>query len=72
MMSSLQFILCVYFQKEELPFMVSEIHSQLDGIKEMCHNLIKDQPFKQFLSLVLFIGNYLNAVSINIPLMAYF
>lgn len=29
----------------------------------MCYNLINDQPFKQFLSLVLLIGNYLNAVS---------
>lgn len=52
-------------QKEELPALVAEILDQLNGIKEMCHNLIGDQQFKQFLSLVLFIGNYMNAVNIN-------
>ncbi|XP_060869000.1 inverted formin-2-like isoform X2 [Metopolophium dirhodum] len=50
-------------EKEELPVIVSEIHGQLESIKEMCDDLITNQPFKQFLSLVLFIGNYLNAGS---------
>lgn len=40
------------------------MHEQIVKIKDMCYNLINDQPFKQFLSLVLFIGNYLNAVNI--------
>lgn len=42
---------------------MSEIRGQLERIEQMCYNLINDQPFKQFLSLVLLIGNYLNAVS---------
>ncbi|XP_050537829.1 inverted formin-2-like isoform X44 [Daktulosphaira vitifoliae] len=50
-------------QKEEFPIMSSEIYTQLNSIKDMCHVLIEDQPFKQFLSLILFIGNYLNAGS---------
>lgn len=45
---------------------MSDVRSQLNSVKEMCQNLIEDQPFKQFLSLVLLVGNYLNAVSILI------
>ncbi|CAI6345454.1 unnamed protein product [Macrosiphum euphorbiae] len=61
--SNYQLRIKLMIEKEELPVIVSEIHDQLDCIKEMCNDLITNQPFKQFLSLVLFIGNYLNAGS---------
>ncbi|KAE9526798.1 hypothetical protein AGLY_013446 [Aphis glycines] len=61
--SNYQLRIKLMIEKEELPAIVSEIHSQLESVKEMCDDLIKNQPFKQFLSLVLFIGNYLNAGS---------
>ncbi|XP_060839430.1 inverted formin-2-like isoform X3 [Rhopalosiphum padi] len=61
--SNYQLRIKLMIEKEELPAIVSEIQSQLESVKEMCDDLIKNQPFKQFLSLVLFIGNYLNAGS---------
>ncbi|XP_025208369.1 inverted formin-2-like isoform X2 [Melanaphis sacchari] len=61
--SNYQLRIKLMIEKEELPAIVSEIQSQLESVKKMCDDLINNQPFKQFLSLVLFIGNYLNAGS---------
>ncbi|XP_050547200.1 inverted formin-2-like [Daktulosphaira vitifoliae] len=47
--------------KEELPSMLNEMHSLLRHIQRMCHDIIKDDSFKEFLSVVLFIGNHINA-----------
>ncbi|XP_021930222.1 formin-like protein 5, partial [Zootermopsis nevadensis] len=50
-------------QREEFPTRLEELRPQLRGLVNMCDQLIKDTSLREFLTLVLQIGNCLNAGS---------
>jgi hypothetical protein len=51
------------FQREEFPTRLEELWPQLQGLVDMCDELIQNSSLRVFLSLILQIGNCLNAVS---------
>jgi len=51
------------FQREEFPTRLEELRPQLQGLVHMCDELIQNSSLRVFLTLILQIGNCLNAVS---------
>lgn len=51
------------FQREEFPTRLEELQPQLQGLVHMCNELIENSSLRVFLTLILQIGNCLNAVS---------
>jgi len=51
------------FQREEFPTRLEELQPQLQGLVHMCDELIQNSSLRVFLTLILQIGNCLNAVS---------
>ena len=51
------------FQREEFPTRLEELRPQLQGLVNMCDELIQNSSLRLFLTLILQIGNCLNAVS---------
>lgn len=51
------------FQREEFPTRLEELRPQLQGLVHMCDGLIQNSSLRVFLTLILQIGNCLNAVS---------
>jgi hypothetical protein len=51
------------FQREEFPTRLEELQPQLQGLVHTCDELIQNSSLRVFLTLILQIGNCLNAVS---------
>jgi hypothetical protein len=51
------------FQTEEFPTRLEELQPQLQGLEHMCNELMQNSSLRVFLTLILQIGNCLNAVS---------
>lgn len=54
------------FQREEFPTRLEELRPQLQGLVHMCDELIQNSSLRVFLTLILQIGNCLNAVSLHL------
>ncbi|XP_046988177.1 inverted formin-2-like [Schistocerca americana] len=50
--------------KEEFPLRTSELREQLNAVADACNKLKANKHLKEFLALVLQLGNFINAVSI--------
>jgi len=51
------------FQREEFPTRLEELRPQLQGLVDMCDELIQNSSLREFFTQILQIGNCLNAVS---------
>ena len=54
------------FQREEFPTHLEELQPQLQGLVHMCDELIQNSSLRVFLTLILQIGNCVNAVSLHL------
>jgi len=54
------------FQREEFPTRLEELQAQLQGLVHMCDELTHNSSLRVFLTLILQIGNYVNAVSLHL------
>ena len=57
------------FQREDFPTHLEELRPQLQGLVNMCDQLIGNSSLRAFLTLVLQIGNCLNAVSLHLEVL---